>query len=265
MFVRRLVSGVRSSCDASETSRRWASTESSSAASIVLNATARRPSSSLRSVSTRRRRSCVAVMSSAASVSRRVGTSADCATPRPSRAARALPPRAMANRIQRSRSSTPSTSSSGRAICSAKPRAGRDGDDAEVRPRDGGVARRTARPAPAATATVRSSTGSSSVEAALPAACFRRRRRAGRSRPAHRAPAAECPGSLVRTVVARSPPPVREVTRRPRSRSSLRTTKYTTIDARMTAAATASAAESVSRARSVIARAARSRPREPCG
>ena len=37
MFVRRLVSGVRSSCEASETSWRCARAESSSASSIVLN------------------------------------------------------------------------------------------------------------------------------------------------------------------------------------------------------------------------------------
>ena len=55
MFVRRLVSGVRSSCDASATSWRWASRERSSAASIVLNAAPRRPiSSSCRPTSMRR-------------------------------------------------------------------------------------------------------------------------------------------------------------------------------------------------------------------
>ena len=46
MFVRTAVSGVRSSCDASATSRRWAPTELSSAVSIALNWVARRPSSS---------------------------------------------------------------------------------------------------------------------------------------------------------------------------------------------------------------------------
>ena len=46
MFVRRLVSGVRSSCDASATSWRWARFESSSPASIELKLVARRLSSS---------------------------------------------------------------------------------------------------------------------------------------------------------------------------------------------------------------------------
>ncbi len=46
MFVRRHVSGVRNSCDASATSCRWARFESSSPASIVLKLVARRLSSS---------------------------------------------------------------------------------------------------------------------------------------------------------------------------------------------------------------------------
>ena len=46
MFVLRLVSGVRSSCEASATSCRCARLESSSAASIVLKLVASRPSSS---------------------------------------------------------------------------------------------------------------------------------------------------------------------------------------------------------------------------
>ena len=47
MFVRTLVSGVRSSCDASATSWRCARVDSSSAASIVLKLAASRLSSSL--------------------------------------------------------------------------------------------------------------------------------------------------------------------------------------------------------------------------
>ena len=46
MFVRRLASGVRSSCDASATSWRCASTDRSSASRVVLNDRVRRPSSS---------------------------------------------------------------------------------------------------------------------------------------------------------------------------------------------------------------------------
>ena len=42
MFVRTLVSGVRSSCEASATSWRWARVDSSSAASIVLKLAASR-------------------------------------------------------------------------------------------------------------------------------------------------------------------------------------------------------------------------------
>ena len=73
MFVRRLVKGVRSSCEASATKRRWLRAESSSAASIVLKLPARRPSSSVPSSAMRRERSRVAVTSSVASVSRRTG------------------------------------------------------------------------------------------------------------------------------------------------------------------------------------------------
>ena len=57
MFVRRLVSGVLSSWEASETSWRCARAESSSAPSIVLNVVASRESSSVPSASIRRERS----------------------------------------------------------------------------------------------------------------------------------------------------------------------------------------------------------------
>ena len=76
MFVRRLVSGVRSSCEASATSWRWAATEASSAAterprrsSIVLKLEARRLSSSAPESSMRALRSWVSATCSAASVS----------------------------------------------------------------------------------------------------------------------------------------------------------------------------------------------------
>ena len=46
-FVRTLVSGVRSSCPASSTSRRWSSRDAASAPSIPLKAAPRRPTSSL--------------------------------------------------------------------------------------------------------------------------------------------------------------------------------------------------------------------------
>ena len=75
MFVRRLVSGVRSSCEASETSCRCARAESSSAPSIVLNVAARRESSSVPDASIRRERSRVSDTSSAVRVSRWTGAS----------------------------------------------------------------------------------------------------------------------------------------------------------------------------------------------
>ncbi len=73
MLVRALVSGVRSSCEASATRRRWERAESSSASSIVLNAEASRESSSLPVASIRRDRSRVVLTSSATPVSRRTG------------------------------------------------------------------------------------------------------------------------------------------------------------------------------------------------
>ena len=64
------VSGVRSSCEASATSWRWASREASSAPSIALKAAARRPGSSSAIGSMRWCRSPVAVTCSAAAVRR---------------------------------------------------------------------------------------------------------------------------------------------------------------------------------------------------
>ena len=85
MFVRRLVSGVRSSCDASETSCRCARAESSSAPSIVLNVAASRESSSVPDASIRRERSRVSDTSSAVLVSRWTGASTAFATTQPER------------------------------------------------------------------------------------------------------------------------------------------------------------------------------------
>ena len=89
MFVFRLVSGVRSSCEASATSCRCARLESSSAPSIVLKLVASRPSSSspVEVDSIRCERSRVSVTASVVSVSRRTGASAARATSRPSAAA----------------------------------------------------------------------------------------------------------------------------------------------------------------------------------
>ena len=121
MFVRRLVSGVRSSCDASETSCRCARAESSSAASIVLNVDASRESSSRPCTSMRRERSRVSLTSSAVCVSLRTGASAARDTSRPSAAATAMPVPAIRKRKSLMRSSVLSVSLIERATCNAKP------------------------------------------------------------------------------------------------------------------------------------------------
>ena len=87
MLVRTLVSGVRSSCEASATSWRCARVDSSSAASIVLKLAASRLSSSSPLTSIRCERSCVSVTCSAVSVSVVTGASAARATTRPRPAA----------------------------------------------------------------------------------------------------------------------------------------------------------------------------------
>ncbi len=84
MFVRRLVSGVRSSWEASATSCRCARIDSSSAPSIVLKLPASRASSSPPETSIRLERSRVSATSSVARVSRRTGTSTARVTARPS-------------------------------------------------------------------------------------------------------------------------------------------------------------------------------------
>ncbi len=92
MFVRRLVSGVRSSCDASATSCRCARVDSSSAASIVLKLAASRLSSSRPLRVDSLREVPVSATCSVASVSRRTGASAARDTSRPSATAIAMPP-----------------------------------------------------------------------------------------------------------------------------------------------------------------------------
>ena len=121
MFVRRLVSGVRSSCDASATSWLRARVDSSRAPSIVLKLLARRLSSSRPSTSIRSERSPVSVTVSVASVSRRTGASAARETIRPSPPAMSVPPVAIRIRSQRIRARAWSVSSSGRAIWTANP------------------------------------------------------------------------------------------------------------------------------------------------
>ena len=109
MFVRRLVTGVRSSCEASATSWRWACTdassaliERSSASSIALKLLARRPISSSLVGSIRPLRSWVGRRARSASVSRLSGSTAAPATSRPSSAASAMPPTSSSTRIRRS-------------------------------------------------------------------------------------------------------------------------------------------------------------------
>ena len=93
MFVRRLVIGVRSSCEASATSWRWAATERSSVSSIALKCSASSPTSSWVSTSIRRPRSSVAAMWRAASVTCAIGATTLRETSRPSATASATPPR----------------------------------------------------------------------------------------------------------------------------------------------------------------------------
>ena len=115
MFVRTLVSGVRSSCDASATSWRCALVDSSTAPNIVLKLAARRLSSSFPSTSIRSDRSCVSVTRSTVEVSRRTGLRAARATSRPRTAAARIPPSATRIRNKPIRWSDFSTSVSGRA------------------------------------------------------------------------------------------------------------------------------------------------------
>ena len=155
MFVRRLVTGVRSSCEASATSWRWACTESSSAltdcssaSSIALKLLARRPISSSPAGLMRPLRSWVRATCSVARVRRLSGSTAAPATSRPSSAASAMPPTTSSARIRRRRRA-------GCRLRSAAGRAGRRGrcrtarraraGGCRRRRRRGGTARRRAR------------------------------------------------------------------------------------------------------------------------
>ena len=121
MFVRTLVSGVRSSCDASATSWRCARVDSSRAPSIALKLAASRLSSSFPSTSMRSERSWVSLTRSTVSVSWRTGVSAARATTSPRPAAMTTPPAAISRRKSPMRSSDSSTSLSGRATWTAAP------------------------------------------------------------------------------------------------------------------------------------------------
>jgi hypothetical protein len=119
MFVRKLVSGVRSSCPASAARRRCARCDSSSASSIALKLPASRPTSSLPVVSIRRDRSRVSATSSTAEVSRRTGRSAARATMKPRTAATSTPTSAVTSNASPMSLTTALVSVSGRATWSA--------------------------------------------------------------------------------------------------------------------------------------------------
>ena len=119
-FVRRLVSGVRSSCDASSTSWLWARREDSSASRRRLKVRRRRPSSSGPPGESRRETSVVSATSSTESVSEFSGMRAVRATSQPRATARRTPTNAtISSRSARVRSSELTLRSV--AICSAPP------------------------------------------------------------------------------------------------------------------------------------------------
>ena len=115
----------RSSCEASATRLRWAATDRSSDASISFTVAASRLSSSSPVTSILRERSAVRVISSAVTVSRRTGCSADRATRSPRSAAPPIPAIPITTRIARSRPRVSCTSVSGRATRTAYPGASR--------------------------------------------------------------------------------------------------------------------------------------------
>ena len=120
-LVRALVSGVRSSCEASATSRRCEARACSTAASMALKRSARRPSSSWLETSMRRERSCVVDTCSAASVSSRTGASTARDPRRPSAAASRVAPAPTATSSSTRRSRVASTSPAGRTNMTATP------------------------------------------------------------------------------------------------------------------------------------------------
>ena len=132
-FVRRLVSGVRSSCDASATSWRWAATACSSAASMVLKL-AGEPAQLIASGDVDAAGEVVrlgdvlgrppSACAPAAAPSR--------ATNAPSSAASATPPAATSRNHQRSFARTTSASLRRRAIWTENPGADRHGRDPQV-------------------------------------------------------------------------------------------------------------------------------------
>ena len=137
---------MRSSCEASATSWRWASRDASSAPSIALKAAARRPGSSSAIGSMRWCRSPVAVTCSAVAVRRPSGRVAARETPTPNPAATPTPPTVTASRIQRSRPSVSSTSVSGLRDLQRRTVGPARREHARVHAEDGRVAQRLAEP-----------------------------------------------------------------------------------------------------------------------
>ena len=265
MFVRSDVIGVRSSCDASATSWRWAAIEPSSVSSIALKCCASSPTSSWVVTSIRRPRSSVAAMWRAASVTATIGATTLRETSRPSATASAMPPRQTSSRIMRRRASTRSVESSERPTCNATPCP------------TGVVSTRTWTPwtsasekyrsrAPAATARVRASTGSAA--SSLPSVRKRpfspatwmygvgppRRADSVPTRGLRKPNPGPGAGSSACAVSAWSTCEI----------SSPRTARYATTQASATATATATAATTVRRRRRGISRAGRSRRRARC-
>ena len=119
MLVRSEVTGVRSSCEASATSRRWAACEACTRSSIASKRCAMRPTSSSPRAPMRRPRSPVASMCSAARVSSLMGRMTGRAKSRASSAANAVPTSTSSASTIRRRPSTASTLSSERPSCTA--------------------------------------------------------------------------------------------------------------------------------------------------
>ena len=119
MLVRSEVTGVRSSCEASATSRRWAACEACTRSSMASKRCAIRPTSSSPRAPMRRPRSPVASMCSAARVSLLMGRMTGRANRRAITAANAVPASTSSASTIRRRPSAASTLSSERPSCTA--------------------------------------------------------------------------------------------------------------------------------------------------
>ena len=118
-LVRRDVTGVRSSCEASATSRRCAAWDTCTRSSMASKRWAMRPTSSSPRAPMRRPRSPVASMCSAARVSSAIGRITGRANRRVIAAAKAIPAATSSTSTIRRRPSAASTLSSERPSCTA--------------------------------------------------------------------------------------------------------------------------------------------------